>query len=296
MADDVAELIEMIEAHDHHEGLRQFGIVRARGVARRLAQIEVERKQRRQQIVLEALDAVADLARHQRLVEQIEKGLMRIERGDDEVPGPDEFAVAGLDADGAAAFDDDALRLGHHADVAAGFANRGFQRARERRGAAARHLRLGRAREQGRDVMAEAAHPQIDLAQPVEEQQARLHGRMLEFLLHELERRQRAHLEQPPSGRAALEQLAALVRRQRRRLRFPRQDVLHDRHELMVPAPQRFGIAGAELLERSRGALDVGPPVEHAAVAGEQRDVQLGLDVVRAVTLELEVRVPRHRR
>ena len=102
------------------------------------------------------------------------------------------------------------------ANFAAGFANRGFQRPGQRRGAAARHLRLGRACEQSRDVMAEAADTKIDFAKPVEEQQARAHRRMLEFLLHELQRRQRADFEEAPSGRAALEQLAAFVRRQRR--------------------------------------------------------------------------------
>jgi hypothetical protein len=216
MADDVAELIEVVEAHDHHEGLRQLGIFRARGVTRRFAQVEVERKQRRQQVVLEGVDAVAYLARHQRRVEQVEKGLMRIERGDHELPGPNEFAVAGLDADGAASFDDDPLRFGHDANVAAGFANCGFQGPGQRRGAAARHLRLGRTREQSRDVMAEAADTKVDLAKPVEEQQTRAHGRMLELLLYELERRQPAHFEQAPAGRTALEQFAALVGRQRR--------------------------------------------------------------------------------
>ena len=133
------------------------------------------------------------------------------------MPRADEFAVGGFDADRAAAFHDDALRLGHQAELAAGFAHRRFERARQRGGAAARHLRFGGAREQGGDVMAEAAHAQIDLAQPVEEQQSRPHRRMLELLLHELERRERAHLEQTPAGRAAFEQRAPLVRRQRRR-------------------------------------------------------------------------------
>src|SRR5439155_213148 len=59
---------------------------------------------------------------------------------------------------------------------------------RERSGAAARHLCLSGAREQGRDMMAEAFHAQVDLAQTVEEQKSRLHGRMLELPMHEFER------------------------------------------------------------------------------------------------------------
>jgi hypothetical protein len=43
-------------------------------------------------------------------------------------------------------------------------------------------------------------------------------------------------------------------------------------------------------------ALYIGPPAEHAAFFGEQRDVQFGLDEMRAVTLKLEVGVPGHRR
>ena len=176
------------------------------------------------------------------------------------------------------------------------FADGRLQRSRQRRGAAARHLRLGRAREQRRDVMAEAAHAKIDFAQAVEEQKARPHRRMLELLLHEFQRRQRADFKQAPAGGAALQQPAPLVRRQRWRLGFPCQDVLDDRDELMMPAAQRLGVLAAELLERVRGALDVRPPAQHAAVAGQQRDIQFWLDVVRAVALQLEVRIPRHRR
>ena len=51
------------------------GCVGARRVARRLAQIEMQREQRREQIVLEALDLLANLARHERLVEQIDERL-----------------------------------------------------------------------------------------------------------------------------------------------------------------------------------------------------------------------------
>ena len=54
------------------------------------------------------------------------------------------------------------------------------------------------------------------------------------------------------------------------------------------------GIAAAELRDRTDGAFDVRPPFERAAVAGEQRDVELRLDVACAVAFEIEIRVPRH--
>src|SRR5687768_1999890 len=41
--------------------------------------------------------------------------------------------------------------------------------------------------------MTEAGQPQIDLAQPVEEKEARLDGGMLEFSLDEFQRGKRAH-------------------------------------------------------------------------------------------------------
>src|SRR5205823_579237 len=133
------------------------------------------------------------------------------ERRNDEVPRPDELAFRGLDADGAAAFDDDSLRLGHHAEFAAVLLGRRLQSARQSRGSATRQLRLGRTREQGGDVMAKTAHAQIDLAQPVEKQEAGPHRRMLELLLYKLKRRQRAHLEQTPAGMTALEQPASFI-------------------------------------------------------------------------------------
>ena len=176
-------------------------------------------------------------------------------------------------------------------------AHRRLQRARERRGAAARHLRLGGAREQRRDVMAEAAHAQIDFAQPVEEQEAGLHGRMLELLLHEFKRRQRAHLQQAPAGGAAFQQAAPLVGRQRRRLGFPAPGC---RCTIGTNSCcQRRSVSASLRLNCSNDctvrSMSVHQPSTPPSL-GQQRDIQLGLDVVRAMALKLEVRVPRHRR
>ena len=205
------------------------------------------------------------------------------------------LAFARLDADRTATLHDDTRRLGQQTDVPAARAHGGLQRARESRAAAARHLRLRRTGDQRGDMVAEAAHAHVDLAQSVEEQQAGHHRRVLELPLHELERRQRAHLEQPAARRRAFEQLPALVRRERWRAILRNQDVRDDGHELVVPAAQRLGVAAAELGDRRDGACDVRPPFERAAVAGEQRDVELRLDVACAVAFEIEIHVPRHR-
>ena len=76
---DVRELVDVVEAHDDHEGLVELRICTARGVSRRLVEIEVECEQRREQVVLKRLGAVADFARHEIFVQKIEIGLMRVE-------------------------------------------------------------------------------------------------------------------------------------------------------------------------------------------------------------------------
>ena len=145
-------------------------------------------------------------------------------------------------------------------------------------------------------MVAEAADPHVDLAQPIEEQQAGHHRRVLELPLHELERRQRAHVEQPAAGGVR----SSSVRRSSGgsggdRCSGARMSC-DDRHELVVPAAECVGIAAAELRDRGDGPFDVRPPFERPAVPGEQRDVELWLDVARAVAFEIEIRVPRHRR
>ena len=73
------------------------------------------------------------------------------------------------------------------------------------------------------------------------------------------------------------------------------EDALHDGHELVVPAAQGRRVAPAEPLDRGDRAVDVRPPLERAAVARDERHVELRLDVARAVAFEVEVGVPRHR-
>ena len=158
MAHDVAELVDMVEPHDHHERLRQFGVIGAGAVARRLAEIEMKGEQRRQQIVLKALRPVRESrAAPAASSSRSRKVWCGLSEDATKMPGADHFTFGGFDPDRAAALDENALGLGHQPDVAARCAHRRFERARERRRAAARHLRLGRARQQRGDVMAEAA-------------------------------------------------------------------------------------------------------------------------------------------
>src|SRR5262249_60157743 len=57
---------------------------------------------------------------------------------------------------------------------------------------------------------------------------------------------------------------------------------------------QRRSVALAEFGERRDGPPDIGPPFARAAVAGDERDVELGLDQAHAMPLELEIGVPGH--
>src|SRR4029077_19218099 len=101
------------------ERARKLGMLGARAVARRLGEVKEERKQRREQVVAEALRMLADLARQEAFLDQIEKGLMRVQRRGDEVLRADQFAVARFHADGAAILDHDARGLRVERDLAA---------------------------------------------------------------------------------------------------------------------------------------------------------------------------------
>lgn len=143
-------------------------------------------------------------------------------------------------------------------------------------------------------MVAEAAQPQVDLAQPVEEQQSRLHHRVLELALDELERGEGAGLQQKTACGRFLQCPSTIIRMDRRAARLGAEDLFHDRQERLAPSPQRGGVARAELRERLGGALEVGPPAQRIAALEGERHVELRLDVPRATALEVELAVPRH--
>src|ERR1041384_8325874 len=98
--------------------------------------------------------------------------------------------------------------------------------------------------------------------------------------MHEFERRQRADVEQAATRGTLLQCRAPLLRWQRHRPALRDQNITQDRDELVLPALERVGVALAELGERRNRALDIGPPFERTAVARQQRNVELRLDVV----------------
>ena len=100
--------------------------------------------------------------------------------------------------------------------------------------------------------------PQVDLAQSVEEQQPGLDGRMLELLL----RRIRAATARSPRAAAGRRCCVRAARGAPRggsggeRPSGARMS-LHDRHELVVPAPQRVGVAAAEVRRTTRSCAAI---------------------------------------
>ena len=181
---------------------------------------------------------------------QIEEGLLRIQARGDEARA-DHLAAGRLHADHLAAFDHDPPRLAIRADLAAAVAHRRGERLRQPRRAAQAHLRLGGARQQHRDVVAEAALAQVDFAQAVEEQQPRPDHRVLELPLDELQRRKRTRFEQQPAFRAFLQEVFPFGNRNRRPARLGTEDALEDRPERVAPVAQPRRIARAELARRS---------------------------------------------
>ena len=143
-------------------------------------------------------------------------------------------------------------------------------------------------------MVAETLHTHVDLAQPVEEQQAGLDGGMLELAADELQRRERRDLEQLAALGGLFQCPAAFGTRKRWRGRLGDQNGLDDGNEIVVPAPQRRRVGRAQAFERFGGARHVGPPFERTPVRKQQRDVELGLDVFGAEAFELEFAVPRH--
>ena len=193
--DDVVELPEALQADDEHECAVQLRSLRSGGPTRRLAERDVQREERGEEIVLEASGARADLGRHGVGREQVEEGLLRVQAGRDEVGG-ELFAGAEFDSGGTTVADEDLLQLDAATDFPAVLRDVCDEAAREVAGAAHAHLRLRGRREQGRDGVAETGLTQVHFAQAVEEEQARADGVVLEVLRDELQRRERGDFEQ----------------------------------------------------------------------------------------------------
>jgi hypothetical protein len=80
-------------------------------------------------------------------------------------------------------------------------------------GTALAHLGQMPPGQKGRNRMAKSFKPKVDLTQSIEEQKAGTNDIVLEFSYHELQRRQRRHLEQPAPQRRTPQQFFSLSRR-----------------------------------------------------------------------------------
>ena len=293
--DDVVKLAETLQSHNGHEGASEFG-ARGRGrPVRRLGEGDVEGEERREQVVVEARGAGAELGWDELGGEQIEESLLRIEARDHGIGGED-FSRGEFDTDGAALARDDAAQFDPAADFTAVFGDVGDEAAREITRAPDAHLGFRGRGEQRGDRVAETRLPQIDFAQTVEKKQAGPHGVVLEFARDEFQRGERGHCEQAAAEPAAFEERAATRRLQRWTLRLGDEEVFDDRAECFGPTAERAGIPGGECREGRLRALQVGPPFERAAVAQQQCDIEFGLDVTHTVAVQFEIAEPRHLR
>ena len=53
MLDDIPELLKVVEAHDHHQGMCQLWVFCAGQILRRFAQIQMKGEKWREEVVLE---------------------------------------------------------------------------------------------------------------------------------------------------------------------------------------------------------------------------------------------------
>ena len=108
IADQVGKLVNVVESHDYHEATVELRPFSGDFVSRRFAEVEIECKQRGNEIVFEILCPVADRRRHVYFVKQAEKGLLGIKRRSDAMAGAQRFALSRLDADCATVFNQNA--------------------------------------------------------------------------------------------------------------------------------------------------------------------------------------------
>ena len=75
----IEELVDVIETHHHHNSIIKLRAFFCHRVVRRLHQVQIERKQRRKQVILETLDEPAYFRRQVLLIQQFKKCLMRVQ-------------------------------------------------------------------------------------------------------------------------------------------------------------------------------------------------------------------------
>ena len=88
--------VHVVQPQNHHERLCQMGTVFGGAVARRLIQIEIQGKQRCDEIVPERPRAVPPFSRQRILVQEVQKRLVRVQARGDEVTGAQPLAGRGF--------------------------------------------------------------------------------------------------------------------------------------------------------------------------------------------------------
>src|SRR5438094_357518 len=141
----------------------------------------MQSKQRRDQVVLKPAGFRANRSGHGARGQQLQKGLLRVEAGNNETSRADALAGLQFDADGATPPSQNSFDLDAAADLTAMLDDVRHQSLRQRCGTADAHLRFVLGCQQSRNRVAKTFEPEIDLAQAVEKKQAGANRVVLEF-------------------------------------------------------------------------------------------------------------------
>ena len=287
VADDVVELVYMVEAEDDHEGVVEARVFVLRG----FVEVEVGAEQRGDAVVLEVLGFVPPLGRDGVFGEEVEEGLLGVEAGSDEMLGAVGFAITCADSYSPSAFHKDFLQFHAEAEVAVACLDEGFRELGRTAPAELCHAWAG---EQGGDVVAETFAAQVHFPEAVEEEEAGLDGGVLELALDELQGGQGAGFEEELAVRGLGEALFAFFRGKGRGLGFRDEEVLDDGQEAVTPLAKGVGIPAVEGGHGGGGLFKVGPPGQSAAVPQCHGHVVFGFVVGCPESGEPQLLVPQH--
>ena len=141
-------------------------------------------------------------------------------------------------------------------------------------------------------MMPKAAAAQVNLAQSVEEQEASLHDRVLEFAQDELEWGQRTDFHQQPPLGALPQQVDSPLGRDWWRLALRDENALNNGQEIISPSPKAGLILRTKTAERCGGFFEVGPPFQRVSIPQNERHVELRLQIDSSVIFQLEIAIP----
>src|SRR4030095_6409697 len=110
MPHNFGELLELLQAQDHHECKFELRILVSRPICRRLAQIQIQGEERSHEVVAKALRFSPPLRWNPLLVDQFQKRLLRIESRRHKVSCAKNISRLSFDANNSAIFDEDLSR------------------------------------------------------------------------------------------------------------------------------------------------------------------------------------------